>query len=308
MPSSSRPGTGRSRGRPAPPASTIASNSALIWSSVMSTPTFTLVRNVTPSCSHQRQPAVQELLLHLEFRNAVAQQAADTIGLLKYGHEVARAIQLLGRSEAGGTRTDHGDFPARAHQRRLGRHPSFVEGLLDDGDFDRLDRHRVVVDAEHARAFARRRTQPAGELGEVVRRVQPLDRRLPAIAVDQIVPVGNQIAQRASLMAERDAAVHAPRALLLQLLPRIRQVDFVPVLQALGHRTGRLFLAMDLDKTCRFTHNNSKRRSGEHAKIRERISSFERISSALLVSCYIDPTSSANSGSRFSARALPRPA
>ena len=35
----------------------------------------------------------------------------------------------------------------------FGRHPSFVERLLDDGHFDRLDRHRIVVDAEHARAL-----------------------------------------------------------------------------------------------------------------------------------------------------------
>ena len=38
---------------------------------------------------------------------------------------------------------------------------------------------------------------------------------LPAVAVDEIVPVGDQVAERAALMAERDAAVHAARGLIL---------------------------------------------------------------------------------------------
>jgi hypothetical protein len=51
------------------------------------------------------------------------------------------------------------------------------------GDLDLLDRHRrVAVDPEHARGLARGRAQPAGELREVVGRVQALDRVAPAIA------------------------------------------------------------------------------------------------------------------------------
>ena len=41
---------------------------------------------------------------------------------------------------------------------------------------------------------------------------------LPAIAVHQVVPVGNEVPERAALVAERDAAVHAARALRAQLL------------------------------------------------------------------------------------------
>ena len=36
----------------------------------------------------------------------------------------------------------------------------------------------------------------------------------PVVAVDEIVPVGNQVAERTALMAERDAAVHAARGLI----------------------------------------------------------------------------------------------
>ena len=73
-----------------------------------------------------------------------------------------------------------------------------------------------LVDAEHARRLARRRAQPAGELGEVVGRVQALDRVAPVVAVDEVVPVGDEVAERAAVVAERDAAVHAPPGLLAQ--------------------------------------------------------------------------------------------
>ena len=69
------------------------------------------------------------------------------------------------------------------------------------------------VDAEHAGRLARRRAQPAGELGEVVGGVQPLDGLVPVVAVDQVVPVGDEVAERAAVVAERDAAVHAARRL-----------------------------------------------------------------------------------------------
>jgi hypothetical protein len=84
--------------------------------------------------------------------------------------------------------------------------------------------------------------------------VQPLDRALPAIVIDEIVPVRNQVAQRAPLVAERYAAVHAARALLLQLAGRIRQIHFAPVLEALGDRARRMLLPLDFYETGRLAH------------------------------------------------------
>src|SRR5262249_29895891 len=131
-----------------------------------------------------------------------------------------------------GTGTDHGHLLSRAHARRLGPHPALVERVIDDRDLDCLDRDAVVVAAEHARAVARGWTQSPGELGEVVGRVQPLDGVTPAVLVDEIVPVGDQVAERAALMTERNAAVHAPRALLSQIVDREGQVHLLPVAQA----------------------------------------------------------------------------
>ena len=66
---------------------------------------------------HDRQPAIEEALLHLELGNAVAQQAADAIGLLEDGHRVAGAIQLIGGGQARRARADDRDLLPGARRR-----------------------------------------------------------------------------------------------------------------------------------------------------------------------------------------------
>ena len=106
--------------------------------------------------AHQRQAAVEKPLLHLECGNPVPQQAADAVRALEHRDEVARPVQLIGRGEAGRPGSDDRDALAGADDRRTRGHPAFVERALDDRHLDRLDRHRIVVDAEHARSLARR--------------------------------------------------------------------------------------------------------------------------------------------------------
>jgi hypothetical protein len=55
--------------------------------------------------------------------------------------------------------------------------------------------------------------------------MQAIDRILPAVAVDEVVPVRDQVAERAALVTERNAAVHAARGLLVQGLRRQRRHD-----------------------------------------------------------------------------------
>ncbi len=52
---------------------------------------------------HLRKPAVENGLLHLEFRDAVAQQAPDAVGAFIHGDRVAGARQLLRSGQAGRT-------------------------------------------------------------------------------------------------------------------------------------------------------------------------------------------------------------
>ena len=59
--------------------------------------------------AHQRQPAFQPAFLELEFRNAVAQQAADAIGALEHRHEVPGAVQLVGCRQPRRSRADDRD-------------------------------------------------------------------------------------------------------------------------------------------------------------------------------------------------------
>ena len=47
--------------------------------------------------------------------------------------------------------------------------------------------------------------------------MQLVDRVAPLAAIHEVVPVGDQVAQRAALVTERDAAVHAARPLAAQL-------------------------------------------------------------------------------------------
>src|SRR5205823_1609435 len=63
------------------------------------------------------------------------------------------------------------------------------------------------------------------------------------------------IAQRAPLMAERNAAIHAPRALFLKGVRRPRQHDLPPVANPLGHGPVRLLVPFELDEAGDLTHD-----------------------------------------------------
>ena len=66
-----------------------------------------MVSNSTPFGAHLLQAAVDEVLLHLEIRNAVAQQAADAVVLFEDRDVVAGARQLLRGRQARRARADH---------------------------------------------------------------------------------------------------------------------------------------------------------------------------------------------------------
>ncbi len=208
-------------------------------SAVMSTPTLTPATELGALGLHLLQAAVDVALLHLELGDAVAQQPADAVGALEHGDVMTGPGELLGGGQPGRTGADDGHRLAGHQVRRVGLHPALVQGVVDDLDLDLLDGHRVGVDAQHAGRLARRRAQPAGELREVVGGVQPLDGVVPAVPVDQVVPLRDQVAQRTTVVAERDPAVHAAGRLVLQGLVVEVLVDLFPVPQAQRHRPPR---------------------------------------------------------------------
>ncbi len=205
---------------------------------------------------HLRESAVDEALLHLEFRDAVAQQTTDAVGALEDRHGVTGPGQLLCGGQTGRAGTDHGDLLAGEAGRVDRGHPALVEGVLDELDLDLLDRHRILVDAEDTGRLARRRAQPPGELREVVGRVQPVDTLTPLALVNQVVPLRDEVAQRTAVVTERNTAVHTPAGLGLQGLVReTRLVDLFPVQQAQRNRTTRRqFPFSVLQKSLRVSH------------------------------------------------------
>jgi hypothetical protein len=163
--------------------------------------------------------ALDDRLLDLEVRHAEAHEAAGRLVALEEHHLMARAAQLLRRGHARGARAHDRDAVAGLPARRHRHDPALVPGAVDDRVLDLLDRDGIALaNLEHARRLARRRAQASRELGEVVGRVQLADGILPAAAIDEVVPVGDQVAQRAAVVAEGHAALHAARALCRELL------------------------------------------------------------------------------------------
>ena len=125
---------------------------------------------------------------------------------------------------------------------RFGGDPAFVPAAVNDGALDVFDGDGRGIDAEHARAFARRGADAAGEFGEIIRLVQPFERFLPQAAIDEVVPFRDEVMDRAAAghaaeeragVAERDAAIHAARGLLAELALLHVMVELVPVAYAL---------------------------------------------------------------------------
>jgi hypothetical protein len=84
--------------------------------------------------------------------------------------------------------------------------------------------------------------------------VELLDRLREALTVDEVVPVGDQVPERAAVVAERHAALHAACALLLQLDERQELHELAVVADALaGSALGRV-CARDLQEGAELTH------------------------------------------------------
>ncbi|CAM5626735.1 hypothetical protein RLIN73S_07043 [Rhodanobacter lindaniclasticus] len=205
--------------------------------------------------AHLLDAAVDMRFLQLEIGDAVAQQPAYPVILLEYGDRVAGARQLLRRSQAGRAGTDYGHAPAGALRGRLRLHPALFPRLVDDLVLDRLDAHRVVVDVQRARRLARRRADAAGELGEIVGRMQHLDGVSPVLPVDQVIEVRDHVVDRAALVAERDAAVHAARRLDRRGGVVQRRGELAPVPLAQGRRLAGLRHARVIEKAGDLAHD-----------------------------------------------------
>ncbi len=217
--------------------STIAWKRRRKWSAEISTPTLTFISNWTPSQHQLLEPAVEDVFFQLEIGNPVAEQTAEAVAALEDDDVVPQPGKLLRGGKPGGTRADYGHLLARLRLRTNRLDPAFGERTLDDPKLDVLDVHRLAADRQRAGGFAGSGTDAAGDLGEIVGRMQVLGRLAPATPVNEIVELGNAILHRAADgMAERNAAVHAAGRLLVQRLIEQLAIDLVPIADALLDR------------------------------------------------------------------------
>ena len=139
-------------------------------------------------------------------------------------------------------------------RRWLSDDPPFVEAALNDRHFNLLDRNRIRVDRKHAGGLAWRRADTTGELGEVVCQVERFKCLTPLPAVDKVVPLGDQIAKRATLVAERHSAVHASSTLVAELVLRLKVEVLAVILDPLCGIASYETFTIDAQKSADLTH------------------------------------------------------
>ena len=204
---------------------------------------------------HLHRAAVDQVLFHFEVWDAVAQQASDPVALLEHGHRMARARELLGAGQTRGAAADDGHRLARAPLGHLRLDPAFFEAAIDNRAFDAFDRHRRIDDVECASRLAGSGTHAAGKFGEVVGRMQHVERILPVVLVDEVVPVRDDVVHRTAVVAIGNAAVHAARSLLAQLVLAQRNHEFLVMRQPFCGIAVGAILALVFEETRFLAHD-----------------------------------------------------
>ena len=96
-------------------------------------------------------------------------------------------------------------------------------------------------------------SQGAGQIrpvnsGKIVGRMQGFERCSPLVAIDEVIPIRDQIVDRAAVMTERNAAIHATRRLHTRLGCGQGFDKLVPIAPANVGFIIRPVLALDLKK------------------------------------------------------------
>ena len=186
---------------------------------------------------------------------------------LDHGHASTAARELPGADEAGRTGAHHG-HARRVRSRGSEASRAAVRPLpIADGALVVVNRLGLVRAAQVAGRLAQRRTHAARELGHGRGQRQTFGRLLPLTAIDEVVPLGNEVVQGAATwaclakrdarLAEGHAAHHAAARLHLLLLGREQLVELVVVARTLGHVTKPMGLPAVLEKRSWLAHASS---------------------------------------------------
>ena len=119
---------------------------------------------------------------------------------------------------------------------------------------DGFDADRVIVDVQGAGCFAGSRANSAGEFGEVIGGVQGIKGCAIITAVNQIIPVRDNIVNGATCRAEGCTAVHAARTFKLDLVILQGNDKLFIIFYPFNYRQVRFVLPFEFHKTGYFTH------------------------------------------------------
>ena len=158
------------------------------------------------------------------------------------------------RAQPGGSESDYGNFLSGFDGGRQRYYPAVFPAFVDDEMFNRFDADRIAVDAKRACRFTRRRADAAGKFRKIVGRMKIIQRFLVIAPVYQVIPVRDDIVDRAAAVAERDAAIHASRALDLCFIIFQMELKFLVMLLARLRRFTCFLQALELQKAGYFSH------------------------------------------------------
>ena len=176
-------------------------------------------------------------------------------------------IEQVGGSQTRRAGAHYGHPLAGAVGGRAGLQKPRAVPVLDDGVLVFLDGDGIAGGhAAGAGGLAQGGADPAGELRKTVGGGQAAQSQLPAALADQIVPLGDEVVQRATAghaadhhaaLAEGDAAVHAAGALDLLFVTMQRDMKFVEIGNAFFGRQLGAGLPRILHKACGCSHDTA---------------------------------------------------
>ncbi len=176
-----------------------------------------------------------DILLQLEIRNAIDQQAARAIMPVINRHAIAFAAQFFRRRKPRGPRADNAHMLRARAQRLQWFHPAALPRRIAQIFFHSTNGDGAVARLlDDAIAFAEPvlRADAPANLRHVVGGLRKLISLFDAAFGGQLQPVGNVVLKRAMHLAKRHAALRAARGLGRGFLAQIIGIDLVEIAHA----------------------------------------------------------------------------
>ncbi len=181
------------------------------------------------------------MFFQFHIRNAVHQKAADPVGTLKHRYKMPSPVQLVGHRQAGWAAPHNRNGLSGPRSGWFCRRIAFFISVFNNRIFVFSGGNGFSRQITGTGRFTQSRTHPCRKFRKIVGLFQAVIGLFPVSRIDEVVPFRNQIVQRAARrhaakrharLAERNAAVHTARPLLLLFFHRKMFVELVKVFYA----------------------------------------------------------------------------